>query len=334
VALLGDVAARVELGGTHDAAAFDWYLRATKAYSTGHNAADMRVALDAYSEAIRRDPRFALAFAGRAEALYRGADQWLTGAAARQGYQSALADARQAVALAPELAEGHVVLGNVLVDGYFDFAHAAAEFTRAMELSPGSAHVLQSYGTFVVDITGRTEPGLAAIRQAITLDPLNTHIHSRLGEAYWAARQFDQALAAFNDVIALDPHWMRARAWRGYAYYGLGDYPSALSSCEGQPEDEGWIRLCLASAYHKVGRQADAEAALARQQAALGEVSAYQYAGIYAQWGDPARSREWLEKAMRIRDPGLIWLRNDPFLDPVRKEPWFKAIERELKFPE
>jgi serine/threonine-protein kinase len=333
VALLGDVASRIELGGTRNAAAFDSYLRATKAYSSAHNTADLQSAIDAYSEAIRLDPHFALAFAGRAEALYRDADEWLIGAAARKRYEGAVADARQAIALAPELAEGHLALGSALEDGFFDFAHAAAEFTRAMELSPGSARVLQAYGSFTVDM-GRTEPGLAAIRQAIVLDPLNTRTHAKLGEAYWAARRYDQAVAAFNDVIALDPQWMRARAWRGLAYYGLGDFESARSSCEGQAEDQGWIRLCLAWVYHKLGRQAEAEAALARQLAKVGEISAYQYGVIYAQWGDPARSREWLETAMRVRDPGLVWVKTDPFLDPVRKEPWLQAIERELKFPD
>jgi hypothetical protein len=47
-----------------------------------------------------------------------------------------------------------------------------------------------------------------------------------------------------------------------------------------------------------------------------------------------ARSHEWLETAMRVRDPGLVWLKMDPFLDPVRKEPWFQAIEQKLKFPD
>jgi tetratricopeptide (TPR) repeat protein len=202
-----------------------------------------------------------------------------------------------------------------------------------MELSPGSARVLQEYGSFAVDM-GRTEPGLAAIRHAIVLDPLNTRIHAKLGEAYWAARRYDQAVAAFNDVIALDPQWMRARAWRGFAYYGLGDFESARLSCEGQREDAGWIGLCLALVYHKLGRPAEAEAARVRQQARVGDVSAYQFGGIYAQWGDPVRSREWLRTAMRVRDPGLAWLKTDPFLDPVRKEPWFQAIERELKFPD
>jgi len=191
---------------------------------------------------------------------------------------------------------------------------------------------LKSYGGFAVDM-GQVEPGLAAIRHAIALDPLNTRIRSRLGEAYWSARQYDQSVATFNDVIALDPEWGRARAWRGFAYYGLGDFESARSSCEARP-DEAWNRLCLAWVYHKLGRHADAEGMLAKNLAAVGDLGAYQYAGIYAQWGNAAKAHDWLAVAVRLHDPGLLYLKTDPFLDPVRNEPWFKAVERELKFPD
>jgi serine/threonine-protein kinase len=335
VALLSDVAGRIEMGGTRNPVAFDWYLRASKAYSTAHHATDLLSAVAAYSEALHQDPQFALAFAGRSQALKRHAGEWATGLAAREEYDKALADARQAILLTPELAEAHLALGNTFEWGFFDFSHAAVEYARAVDLAHGNARVLESYGTFAVLLMGSTEGGLAAIRQAIVLDPLNTEILSRLGEAQWAARQYEQALATFNAVIALDPAWARPRGWRGFAYYGLGDYERARSSCEERLDvDNGWSRLCLAWVYHKLGRHADAEAMLAKQRAALGELSAYQFAGIYAQWGNAAKSHEWLATALRLRDPGLLWLKTDPFLDPVRHEPWFKAIERELKLPD
>jgi tetratricopeptide (TPR) repeat protein len=85
--------------------------------------------------------------------------------------------------------------------------------------------------------------------------------------------------------------------------------------------------------YDKLGRHADAEAVLSKLKAAAGDASAYQYATIYAQWGQRAQALEWLETALRVRDPGLEFLKTDPLLDPLRKEPRFQAIERELKFP-
>ena len=79
--------------------------------------------------------------------------------------------------------------------------------------------------------------------------------------------------------------------------------------------------------------QADAETVLAKFKAALGDASAYQYAEIYAQWGNTPKALEWLDTAMRLRAPGLIYLKTDRLMDPLRKEPRFQAIERELKFP-
>ena len=86
--------------------------------------------------------------------------------------------------------------------------------------------------------------------------------------------------------------------------------------------------------YDKLGRRTDAEAALAKMKAVNGDAAAYQYATIYAQWGDSPKSLEWLDRAVRGRDPGLPNLKSDPLMDPLRKEPHFQAIERELRFPD
>jgi hypothetical protein len=84
--------------------------------------------------------------------------------------------------------------------------------------------------------------------------------------------------------------------------------------------------------YHKLQRQSDADAALAEIMTSQGDAAAIQYAGIYAQWGNIPKALEWLETAYRIHDSGLIGLKTEPMLDPLREEPRFKAIERKLKF--
>jgi tetratricopeptide (TPR) repeat protein len=88
----------------------------------------------------------------------------------------------------------------------------------------------------------------------------------------------------------------------------------------------------LTSIYDKLGRHADAEAMLAKIRASYGDAPAWWYSLMYAQRGDTARALDWLEAAMRTRDPFLDL--KDPLLDPLRKEPRFQAIERALKFPD
>ena len=135
------------------------------------------------------------------------------------------------------------------------------------------------------------------------------------------------------DTISLNADFKPAYGFRGLSFYGLGDLKSARVSCETKQGD--WIaQWCLAVVYDKLGRRADAEAALKDYQAANGDAGAYQYATIYVQWGDRPKALEWLETALRLRDPGLGYLKTDPLIDPLRKEPRFQAIERELKFPD
>ena len=338
VTLLRDVSAKIELGGTRNPAAFDAYLRGAKAYSTLHDANDQQsaavvypVAAAAYTEAIRLDPNYALAFVGRSMTLSQYAGDWLTGQALLANYDKALTDARRAIALAPELGEAHLALARALWWGFFDFTHAGDEYARAQSLAPGNAQVLQDYGAFAATI-GRTEAGLAAIRHAARLDPLSTDSLYRLGEAQWISRRYDEAAAAFEEVITLDPDASRAYAWRGLAYYGLGDFQSARSSCEARGQ-KVWPRFCLELVYDKLGRHADAEATFTKVRAEVGDAAAYQYAEMYTQWGNNPRALEWLQTAVRLHDKGVRWLKRDPLLDPLRKEPRFQAFEKALKFP-
>ena len=73
---------------------------------------------------------------------------------------------------------------------------------------------------------------------------------------------------------------------------------------------------------------------LRKLRAEAGDVPAYQYAEIYAQWGNTAKALEWLDTAVRLQDAALSWLKRDPLLDPLRNEPRFQVIERKLKFPD
>ncbi len=331
VTLLGDVAAKVELGGTHNPAAFDAYLRGAKAVSSRREAKDLPAAIAAYTEAIRLDPHYALAFAGRSTALSIFASEAATAAAAREGFDKAQADARQSLALAPDLAQAHLASAYVSAADTLDFTQAGEAYERARALAPGNAQVLRQSGVFAARM-GHFDAGIAATRRAVVLDPLARPSHGALAGALYAARRYAETVAAYADVISLEPDFKVTYAQRGLAYYELGDLQSARASCATTP-DYWASQQCLAVVYDKLGRHADAQAELAKLKAPLGDGGAYQYATIYAQWGNRAKALEWLEMALRLRDPGLILLKTDPLLDPLRQELRFQAIERALRFP-
>jgi TolB-like protein/predicted Ser/Thr protein kinase len=332
ITLLGDVAERIELGGTRSPAAFDAYLRGSKAFSSSHDISSLQSAITEYTAAIRLDPSYALAFAGRSRARSAYATEFATGPAIREFFDKAQADAHQALKLTPELAEAHLALAFYFNRGALDFTRANEAYEHAVVLAPGNAEVLAESGRFAVTM-GHFDAGLVAGRRAVALDPLGTQSRYLLGQALQLARRYEEAVAVFGAIISLDPDYKAAYGFRGLAYYGLGNFQSARSSCETGPDS--WAsQWCLAMANDKLGQHPDAAAMLRKLQTGYGDAGPVEYATIYAQWGNTAKALEWLTTAVQLRNQDLVYLKTEPLLDPLRKEPRFQAIERALKFPE
>jgi TolB-like protein/Tfp pilus assembly protein PilF len=333
VTLLPAAQAKNQLGGTHNPAAFDAYLRGAKTATAIHNEKDLQVVIAAYTDAIRLDPNYAMAIARRSKAFMVYGDQFASGPEDRKRrFDEGHADAQRAIALAPDLAEGHLALAAFFQMGALDFAHASEEYEGALALAPGDARVLRDSSWFAA-MMGRADRSVAAARRAVMLDPLDWRSYNRLGLALFYARQYDEAIAAFQHNLALDPDNPNASALLGFAHYNLGKFDSAREACETKPDN--WEdQECLALTFRKLGRDVDAEAMLAKIRAATGDGSAYNYAEISAQWGNSNQALGWLETALKLRDSGLADLKVDPLLDPLRKEPRYQAIERALKFPD
>jgi hypothetical protein len=112
---------------------------------------------------------------------------------------------------------------------------------------------------------------------------------------------------------------------------GLGHPAAAL----GEARDiTGWIApFVQALADHELGHDTDAARDFAALKQDMGDNGAMQYAEIFAQWGRIPDALAWLKKAVQMRDPGLVLLREDFMLDPIRATQDFQDIERGLKYP-
>jgi len=338
ITLLGDVTEKIEVGGTRNPAAFDAYLRGSMAYraswppAPGLDEKDWQAALDGYTEAIRLDSNYALAYADRSIALssFTGDPEGRWPAAAT--LTKAQADARKAIGLAPALGVGHEALA-IYFETSLVFRDALQEYERAVALAPGDARILRHYGFFAT-LMAETEPGLAAARRSVVLDPLNVANHISLGQSLFVARRYGEAIAALREAKILAPRDSVASEWLGYAYYVSGDLQGARAACEPKDAGENGALLCLAIIYDKLGEHPKAEEMLGKFRAFAGNTGAVLYAMVYAEWGDSARALDWLGTAMRLHDPLLAAVKTAPPLDPLRKEPRFQAIERELKFPD
>ncbi len=328
VRLLGDEAARIELGGTSNQAAFDAYLRGLKAYwSSNSSSVGLQQAIAGFTDAIRLDPAYALAYANRSIALQYAAGYYLRPSVSPT--YDAEADARKSAELAPELALGHLALAFA---AQLDLARAERELERALELDPGSERIVRNYGDYAAFL-GHTDRAIAAARRAVALDPLNVQTHAMLAEVLWTAGRNDEAIAVTDRALALAPDDAGARVLRGLIFYALGNFERARASCEIRT-DYVIAHLCLAIIYDKLGRHSDARAQVVTIRSSAKEAGAYLYAEIYAQWGKPAEALDWLDAAVRLRSPWLAGLKKDPLLDPLRQEPRFQAVMRELRFPD
>jgi len=332
VTLLNNAAMKSDLGGTRNPQALDAYLRGLKlAAATLRSAAEARQTIAAFTEAIDLDPNFALAYTARARTLVEFGAFFMIDAT-HETFSKAKVDATRAVTLEPDLGEAHAALAEALEIGFLDFAGAGIEYERAIALSPGSERVLRPYSRFAGNM-GHIDVGVTTAKRCVELDPLNVHAYRALGEAYENARRFPDALAAFDAAVKLNPtHATEAYQRAGRIHYLMGDIQKAKAACEAEP-DVYHLQACMPLIYEKLGQHEAARAALAIAMETQKEYSSYQWAQVYAQWDQPDKAIDWLEKGVAVLDPGVESMKVDPFLDPLRSEPRFQALQRALKFP-
>ncbi|HTV95815.1 MAG TPA: protein kinase [Steroidobacteraceae bacterium] len=335
VKLLGDEAARIEVGSTRNAQAYDAYLRGLQIEVTAQDAASNRLALAAFDQAISLDPNFAAAYTHRVRVLREVAYFTSDPGAVRDLYAMAREAAERAVALAPDYADAHMAFGwQVLVHGYLDFAAAEREVERAMALAPGSASVLDSYAGFE-GIIGHHDAALAAMRHAIKLDPQNPRYREHLLQSLTAARRFDDVPVAVEAAKALHAEGYYAGIYSAISDLALGRAQPASNLCESQatPLYDADRHFCLALAYHALGKLKPATTELQKLKALDGDLGAVSYAAVYAQWGDPDAALQWLATAERLHRASLAAIKVDWMFDPIRTHPQFQALERRLNFP-
>jgi TolB-like protein/DNA-binding winged helix-turn-helix (wHTH) protein/tetratricopeptide (TPR) repeat protein len=330
VSLLGDGAALLTLGGTTNPAAFDAYLRGVHVQETAADAAGVRAAMTQLDAALALDPGFARAHAARAFARARLGEMGAIANpdALRQIFADALDDADRAVALAPSLAAAHSVRGVVLQWGFLDLQGDEAEQAKALELSPGSTTVERNYAEAAIAL-GHLDEAIAAGRRATQLDPMAPGAWTVLAHAQYMARRYDDTIDTLHHAEAVTGTMPRALSYLlGKAELMRGHPDAARRACA---DGKGWLQqMVLALAFHALGQQNEADRNLAAMQAELHDAGAYNYAVIYAQWGQREDALRWLQTAWRLRDPGLADIKVNPMLDPIRDRDGFRDIERQV----
>jgi TolB-like protein/Tfp pilus assembly protein PilF len=297
---------------------------------------DLQKAIDYFKQAIEKDPGYALAYVGLGDSyiLLSG-----FGAAPPQdSFPLAEAAAKKALEIDDNLAEAHTTLGFILCVHHLNFADSIREFERAIALNPNYATAHHWFGDGPLLAVGQFDRAIGEGKRAVELDPLSVIITADLGADFLVARRYDEAIEQFHKAIDLDPrfyyaHWNLAQAleMKGDLRGALAEYKKAV-----ELDDDPFVLALLGQAYAKVGQRDEALKILAQlpQIAAHRYVPSYSFALLHMALGDKDKAIEWLERSYRD-GAGLdvIFLKVDPMLDPLQKEPRFQALVQKVFAP-
>jgi eukaryotic-like serine/threonine-protein kinase len=249
IKLTGAETAVQQQAPTGNGDAYDLYLHGHDTMRGFKDAADVQAAIDLYEAALKRNPQFALAYAGLADACLEMYGQksetfWV---------EKALHAAQEAIALNPRLPDARLALGSVYA-ATGDAGKAVAELKRAIELQPKSEEGYRRLGSALL-ASGRTDEALTAYQKAIELSPYYPDNYQMLGDAYLEIGENQKALGAYRRVTELDPGNAAGHGGMGAAYF-QGDQWSACipefqKALQLHPDCNAYSNLGLAYFYLK-----------------------------------------------------------------------------------
>ena len=322
--------ARLARPGTRDLAAYRAYLRG-RYFWNRRTEADFRKAIEAFEQAIKEDPEYALAYSGLAD-CYSLLGVWGAGPADETHGRAQVA-ARRAVERADAPAEAHASAGLVLWVYGWDWDGAEVEFRRAIALNPGyaTAHQWRAYS---LASRGRFDEAIASAQRAQALDPLSLSLMTDLGEIHMWAGRYDRAVVHIREALELEPNFALAHNMLGMTYLKQGRAEEAVPELEraAQLEDEPRMLTTLGYGYARAGRTDDA-LRIRDRLAALAKtryVSPFALAVVDTGLGRADSAFVELERAYGEHSDTMAILRTYPLFESLRSDPRFWDLLRRV----
>ena len=322
--------------GTENPAAFELYLKG-RYYWNRRTASDIKTSISYFNQAIAEDPSYALAYSGLADA-YSVLSNY--GGDPAETYPKSNAAARKALELNPSLAHPHAVLGSNKMEYNWDFAGGDAEYKKAFELDPNDVTAHHWYAQDINWIGGRDGEAISEANRAYELDPLSPINAVTVGTVLNTARRHDNAIAVCKKLASENPTFPGAHLCLANAYWGKGLYPKVISefivySRLSGDQKASDFASALGRGYRSAGWRGALRKALEIRlaQRKAGYSSPYEIATLFANLGEKDRAFKWLEAAYQEHDLGLLSLKTDFLLDPLRSDPRFAELVKKVGLP-
>jgi TolB-like protein/Flp pilus assembly protein TadD len=316
---------------TKNTEAYQLYLQG-RFFWNKRNPDGLKTAIKYFEQAIEKDSRYALAWAGIADAYSLLGEYG--NIPRRDLYPKAEAAAKKALALDDRLAEVHTSLASLLMLNKWDWEDSEKEFKLAIELNPNYATAHHWYSQWLLCM-GRLDEAFKTISRAAELDPISQAILKDKALVLYYSRQYDRAIEMARKTIELDPHYAGAHRILSLSYQGKTMFDEAIT------ENERWGALtknqlettvALAQLYAVAGKTDDARRIVADVETnKLLSDNVYRgLALVYAALGENDTAFKWLEKSYENREESLLNLKVDPKVDGLRSDPRFTVLLRKI----
>jgi TolB-like protein/Tfp pilus assembly protein PilF len=319
---------------TEDLTTYDLYLKGR--YHWGRwRTEGAEKAVRYFEQAIARDPNYAAAYAGLADAYcWRG---FFSALPPNEAMPKARQAALKAIELDDSLAAAHASLGYVNALYNFDWPGAEREFKRAMQLNPGLADAHFGYGIVYLTPLGRMQEAQRELELARDLDPLSLATNTYLALVYLFNGKREQAIEQYKKAIDLDPNFSEPHADLASAYMDerrWAEMEAELDKIK-EPTLECRAELIRATADVAQGKRAEGLAILHKWENPPPHVYVRytSIANVYAALGDSDNAFRWLDKAYSERDGMLAYLNHQHLWDKYRSDSRFIALLNKLGLP-
>ncbi len=323
--------------GTQNPEAYELYLKGRYAWNN-RTYSELETAISYFNQAIAKDPGYALAYSGLADA-YSVLPNF--GGNPSEDYPKSNGAARKALELDPTLAHPHAILGSNEMQYDWDFAGGEAEFKKSFALDPNDATARQWYADDIGMIGGREQEAIAEVNRAHELDPLSPVISRVVASVRVSARQYDEAIAICRKLANENPTFAIAHDCLAYAYWGKRMYPQVIEEWRAYGQlsgnrDDSELAAAMEQGFRSAGWNGALTKAIAFRQAErkTGYYSPLIIARFYADLGDKEQAFHWLDIGYKEHDWLLIGLNTYFQLDPLRSDPRFAELLRKVDLPQ